>query len=167
MFKHPEMFIQVAGEIKALPVPDHTITSEQLKEYGHDPYGITPMREKMAHKLFDTGLRVYNLIPDGTAERTVSHQDIVEHAEKGGCFAIEKGQWFMFIEKKSLEKVEELLEDDYNMVDGIINNGDRTKENCCDKKTSVMEKLQEKKVEASLMEKAAPKQEKSKDIEIE
>ena len=71
----------------------------------------------------------------------------------------------MFIDKKSLEKVEELLEDDYNMVDGIINNG--VKEDRSEKKSSVMEKLQEKKVEASMMEKVAPKQEKSKAIEIE
>lgn len=167
MFKHPEMFIQVAGEIKALPVPDHTITAEQLKEYGHDSYGIAPMREKMAHKLFDTGLRVYNLIPGGTVERTESHQDIIEHAEKGGYFAIEKGQWMMFIEKKSLEKVEELLEDDYNMIDGIINNGEKPKEDRSEKKTSVMEKLHEKKMEASMMEKTAPKQEKSKAIELD
>ena len=96
------------------------------------------------------------------AERTQSHEDIVEHAEKGGYFAIDKGQWMMFIDKKSLEKVEELLEDDYNMVDGIINNG--VKEDRSEKKSSVMEKLQEKKVEASMMEKVAPKQEKSKDI---
>ena len=119
----------------------------------------------MAHKLFDTGLRVYNLIPGGGAERTQSHEDIVEHAEKGGYFAIDKGQWMMFIDKKSLEKVEELLEDDYNMVDGIINNG--VKEDRSEKKSSVMEKLQEKKVEASMMEKVAPKQEKTKAIEIE
>lgn len=99
------------------------------------------------------------------AERTQSHEDIVEHAEKGGYFAIDKGQWMMFIDKKSLEKVEELLEDDYNMVDGIINNG--VKEDRSEKKSSVMEKLQEKKVEASMMEKVAPKQEKSKAIEIE
>ena len=71
----------------------------------------------------------------------------------------------MFIDKKSLEKVEELLEDDYNMVDGIINNG--VKEDRSEKKSSVMEKLQAKKVEASMMEKVAPKQEKSKAIEIE
>ena len=71
----------------------------------------------------------------------------------------------MFIDKKSLEKVEELLEDDYNMVDGIINNG--VKEDRSEKKSSVMEKLQEKKVEASMMEKVAPKQEKTKAIEIE
>lgn len=167
MFKHPEMFIQVAGEIRALPVPDHTITTEQLMKYGHNPYGIAPLREKMAHKLFDTGLRVYNLIPSGGAERTQSHEDIVEHAEKGGYFAIDKGQWMMFIDKKSLEKVEELLEDDYNMIDGIINNGEKPKDDRGEKKTSVMEKLQEKKVEASMMEKTAPKQEKSKAIEIE
>lgn len=167
MFKHPEMFIQVAGEIRALPVPDHTITTEQLMEYGHNPYGIAPLQEKMAHKLFDTGLRVYNLIPGGGAERAQSHEDIVEHAEKGGYFAIDKGQWMMFIDKKSLEKVEELLEDDYNMIDGIINNGEKATENRSEKKTSVMEKLQEKKVEASMMEKIAPKQEKSKAIEIE
>lgn len=167
MFKHPEMFIQVAGEIKALPVPDHTITAEYLKEYGHDPYIIAPMREKMAHRLYDTGLRVYNLIPGGTAERTVSHQDIVEHAEKGGYFAIEKAQWLLFVEKKSLEKVEELLEDDYNMLDGIINNGDRSKENGTEKKPSVIEKLQEKKIEASMLEKPTLKQEKSKAMEIE
>ncbi|MBO5160281.1 MAG: antirestriction protein ArdA [Lachnospiraceae bacterium] len=167
MFKYPEMYIQVAGEIKALPVPDRTITNEQLMEYGHNPYGIAPLREKMAHKLLDTGLRVYNLIPGGGAERTQSHEDIVEHAEKGGYFAIEKGQWLMFVEKKTLEKVEELLEDDYNMIDGIINNGDKSKEDRSEKKTSVMEKLQEKKMEASMMEKAAPKQEKTKAIEIE
>lgn len=167
MFKHPEMFIQVAGEIRALPVPDHTITTEQLMEYGHNPYGIAPLREKMAHKLFDTGLRVYNLIPGGGAERAQSHEDIVEHAEKGGYFAIDKGQWMMFIDKKSLEKVEELLEDDYNMIDGIINNGEKPKDDRGEKKTSVMEKLQEKKVEASMMEKTAPKQDKSKAIEIE
>lgn len=101
------------------------------------------------------------------AERTQSHEDIVEHAEKGGYFAIDKGQWMMFIDKKSLEKVEELLEDDYNMIDGIINNGEKPKDDRGEKKTSVKEKLQEKKVEASMMEKVAPKQEKSKAIEIE
>lgn len=53
------------------------------------------------------------------------------------------------------------------MIDGIINNGEKETEVKSEKKTSVMEKLQEKKMEASMMEKAAPKQEKSKAIEIE
>ena len=73
----------------------------------------------------------------------------------------------VFIDKKSLEKVEELLEDDYNMIDGIINNVEKETEVKNEKKTSVMEKLQEKKMEASMIEKTTPKQEKSKSIEIE
>ena len=152
---------------KLLEAEDLIAENEQLLEYGHNPYGIAPLREKMAHRLFDTGLRVYNLIPGGGADRAQSHEDIVEHAEKGGYFAIDKGQWMMFIDKKSLEKVEELLEDDYNMIDGIINNGEKPKDDRSEKKTSVMEKLQEKKVEVSMMEKTAPKQEKSKAIELE
>lgn len=164
LFKNPEMYVQVAGEIKALPVPDRTISFEMMKEYGHDSVGIAPLREKMAHKLLDAHFPIYNLMPDGTAERTASHTDIMEHAEKGGIFAIEKGAWLVFVENNSLAKVEELLEDDYGMIDGIINNGDRIKD---DKKTSVMEKLQEKKIESSMMEKTTPKQQKSKDMEIE
>lgn len=167
MFKNPEMYVQVAGEIKALPVPDRTITFDMMKEYGHDSVGIAPLREKMAHKLLDAQFPVYNLIPSGTMERTASHQDIMEHAEKGGIFAIEKGAWMLFVETNPLAKVEELLEDDYGMIDGIINNGDKAKEAMKDKKVSVMETLQEKKMESSMLEKAAPKQQKSKEIELE
>ena len=80
----------LVGEIKALPVPDRTISFDVMKEYGHDSVGIAPLREKMAHKLLDAHFPVYNLIPDGTAERTASHTDIMEHAEKRGIFVMEK-----------------------------------------------------------------------------
>ena len=43
-----------------------------------------------------------------------------------------------------LEKVEELMEDDYGMIDGIINNGSR-KDDDPSRKPSVLEKLEEKK----------------------
>ena len=49
---------------------------------------------------------------------------------------------------------------------GIIT-GDRSKENGTEKKPSVIEKLQEKKIEASMLEKPTLKQEKSKAMEIE
>ncbi len=145
MFKHPEMYVQVAGEIRALPVPDSSITFEQLKEYGHESTGIAPVRETMAHKLYDKDFTVYNLLPDGTANVAESHQDIMEHVEKGGYFAIPKGQWMVFVEKNSLEKVEELLEDDYGMIDGIINNGEKTETEKVDigEKRSVFKQLKE------------------------
>lgn len=73
-----------------------------------------------------------------------------------------------FFTDSPLKKVEELMEDDYGMIDGIINNGDRRKDQE-EKKPSVMGKLQEKKKEAEF-EAAKPKQpvkDKSKDRGLE
>ena len=60
-----------------------------------------------------------------------------------------------FFADNPLKKVEEMLEDDYEMIDGIINNGDRRKDD--EKKHSVMDKIQEKKKEAAVAENNAPK----------
>ena len=54
-----------------------------------------------------------------------------------------------FFASNPLEKVEELLEDDYGMIDGIINNGDRQKEEKTEKSKSVRERLSEKKSEVA------------------
>ena len=53
----------------------------------------------------------------------------------------------VFLDRNPLAKVEELLEDDYGMIDGIINNGDKAKEQERSK-PSLLERLQEKKQEA-------------------
>lgn len=72
-----------------------------------------------------------------------------------------------FFADSPLKKVEELLEDDYGMIDGIINNGDRRKDEE-EKKTSVMDKIQEKKKEAVVAENSMPKlQESMKNHEAE
>lgn len=70
-----------------------------------------------------------------------------------------------FFAHNPLEKVEELLEDDYGMIDGIINNGDRKKEQEPEKKPSVLEKLQEKKTEAERQHQDAVKLPKSRDCD--
>ena len=64
-----------------------------------------------------------------------------------------------FTADNPLKKVEELLEDDYGMIDGIINNGSRKEEleKGREKKPSVLDKLKEKKQEAEeLTVKAVP-----------
>ena len=73
-----------------------------------------------------------------------------------------------FFAHNPLEKVEELLEDDYGMIDGIINNGDRRKEQEQDKKPSILEKLQEKKEEAARLHEEAAKQprKRSQDLDL-
>ena len=68
-----------------------------------------------------------------------------------------------FFEHNPLEKVEELLEDDYGMIDGIINNGDRMKDE--KEKPSVLGKLQEKHQEAEEHNRDRAKPEKTKSQE--
>ena len=73
-----------------------------------------------------------------------------------------------FFSDNPLKKVEELLEDDYGMIDGIINNGDRRKDEE-EKKPSVLEKLHEKKKEATEAEASRPKlpkKDKAKDVDL-
>lgn len=68
-----------------------------------------------------------------------------------------KGDFFDFWENdNTLKKVEEMLEDDYGMIDGIINNSGRRKDDD-EKKHSVMDKIQEKKKEAAVAKNNAPK----------
>ena len=73
-----------------------------------------------------------------------------------------------FFAHNPLEKVEELLEDDYGMIDGIINNGDRRKEQEQEKKPSILGKLQEKKEEAARLHEEAAKQprKRSQDLDL-
>ena len=61
-----------------------------------------------------------------------------------------------------------MLEDDYGMIDGILNNGDRRKDED-EKKLSVMDKIQEKKKEVidAVTNKPVPKQKtKGQDLEV-
>lgn len=57
-----------------------------------------------------------------------------------------------FLAADPLHKVEELLEDDYGMIDGLINNGEKKEEKEENEKQSVLEKLQKKRDEVSQME---------------
>ena len=73
-----------------------------------------------------------------------------------------------FFADNPLKKVEEMLEDDYGMIDGILNNGDRRKDED-EKKLSVMDKIQEKKKEVidAVTNKPVPKQKtKGQDLEV-
>ncbi len=74
-----------------------------------------------------------------------------------------------FFSENPLKTVEELMEDDYGMIDGILNNGDRRKDEE-EKKPSVMEKIQEKKKEVAEAEASRPKplgREKNADREMD
>ena len=51
-------------------------------------------------------------------------KEIADHAAKGGMLGISKESWMAAIEKENYFKSDEMaMEDDYSMIDGIINNG--------------------------------------------
>lgn len=126
-------------------VPDKTITQEDMVQYGYDWGGMIPLREQAAEKLYDAGVEIF-VLNQNNSEAVVDSKDyFTDHAERGGIFGVEKVAWAKFVEANSLKKVEEMLEDDYGMIDGIINNGSKQEkeEKAHEKKGSVMEKLSE------------------------
>ena len=151
-------------------VPDKTITQEDMVQYGYDWVGMIPLREQAAEKLYDAGLEIFVLNQDGSEASIDSKDYLTDHAERGGIFGVEKVAWARFIETNSLKKVEEMLEDDYGMIDGIINNGSKKEKDDkeTDKKSSVREKLKEKQAVVEKNEAHVPKNKvKSKDVSID
>lgn len=152
-------------------VPDKSITQEDMVQYGYDWVGMIPLREQAAEKLYDAGVEVFVLRQDNSEASIDNKADIADHAQGGGIFGVEKVTWVKFVETNSIAKVEEMLEDDYGMIDGIINNGSKQEKEAKahEKKGSVMEKLSEGKeaVKKYDMEKAnEPKIPTKKDREI-
>ena len=69
-------------------------------------------------------------------------------------------EWAYLGIKQSRIIIEELLEDDYGMIDGIINNGEKSKEQP-PSKASLLDKLHEKKQEAEKANQDRPKPERN------
>ncbi len=93
--------------------------------------------------------------------------EIKEHAAKGGIFGVEKADWVAELEKQNPLKAAEMsLEDDYGMIDGIINNGpkeDKTSEK--GGKVSIMDRLKSAKT-AQQTDKPSPHKEKKSEREL-
>ena len=70
------------------------------------------------------GCEVYRLYSDNTEGLCVDAKEIADHAAKGGMLGISKESWMAALEKENYLKAAEMsMEDDYGMIDGIINNG--------------------------------------------
>ena len=94
-------------------------------------------------------------------------KEIKEHAAKGGIFGVEKADWVAELEKQNPLKAAEMsLEDDYGMIDGIINNGPK-EDKASEKggKTSIMDRLKSAKT-AQQTDKPSPHKEKKSEREI-
>ena len=87
-------------------------------------------------------------------DRGVDAKESADHAAKGGMLGISKESWMAALEKENyLTAAEMSMEDDYGMIDGIINNGpkeDKTAEVKAPEtgeKSSIMDRLKSAKAE--------------------
>ena len=141
LFKVPEM-------------PDPALSVQDMKDYGYAWAGVLPAGQEAAEKALEKGCEVYRLYSDNTEGLCVDAKEIADHAAKGGMLGISKESWMAALEKENYLKAAEMsMEDDYGMIDGIINNGpkeDKTAEVKAPErgeKSSIMDRLKSAKAE--------------------
>lgn len=140
-------------------MPDPSISESDMKDYGYAWGGMLPVREEVATSILAEGkCDVYLLYSDNTEGVCLDTKDIAAHAAKGGIFGIEKEQWVAVLQRENYLKTAEMsTEDDYGMIDGIINNGEKQdKQPDKGEKSSIMDRLKAAKNEPP-KDKPAPK----------
>ena len=151
------------------PMPDPTIQPGMMENYGYTDSDMLPLSKERAMELMERDITVYMLYQDNTEAMAFDTEDIAQH---DGIFGITREDWnaikgdivapaqtdvvsyrqaestvpkelppFQRLENH-LRAAEMSMEDDYGMIDGIINNGKApATEEHRDKKPSVLEQL--------------------------
>ena len=147
-------------------MPDDSISVDEMKEYGYAWGGMLPMREEAAAEVMKS-CTVYRLYGDDTEGMVMDASDLKAHTAQGGIFGVEKVEWKAALERDNPLKAAEMsMEDDYGMIDGIINNGpkeDKSAEK--GEKSSIMDRLKASKSEPS-KEKPVPHKERKGELEL-
>ena len=142
-------------EVKEVPeMPDPAFSVQDMKDYGYAWAGVLPAGQEAAEKALEKGCEVYRLYSDNTEGLCVDAKEIADHAAKGGMLGISKESWMAALEKENYLKAAEMsMEDDYGMIDGIINNGPKEGKTAEVKapergeKSSIMDRLKSAKAE--------------------
>ena len=151
--------------------PDEKAAPEDMKDYGYAWAGVLPAGQEAAEKALEKGCEVYRLYSDNTEGLCVDAKEIADHATKGGMLGNSKESWMAALEKENYLKAAEMsMEDDYGMIDGIINNGpkeDKTAEVKAPErgeKSSIMDRL--KSAKAEKQKECCPPQKHKGEIEL-
>ena len=135
-------------------MPDPALSVQDMKDYGYAWAGVLPAGQEAAEKALENGCEVYRLYSDNTEGLCVDAKEIADHAAKGGMLGISKESWMAALEKENYLKAAEMsMEDDYGMIDGIINNGPKEGKTAEVKapergeKSSIMDRLKSAKAE--------------------
>lgn len=173
-------------EISA-PQPDPYLTQQDLVSFGYTTPDMLPISTDFALELMERDVPVYMLKADNTEEMAFDSEDLAAHV---GMFGVTTQDWnevrehpdIVAIQRRfavsydrelvakkeppvvnHLKNAEMSMEDDYGMIDGIINNGKAPgKEDSKEKKPSVMEKL--KSSQPPAQKKSKPKKSQEKEL---
>lgn len=169
------------------PQPDPYYTQQDLISFGYTAPDMLPISTDFALELMERDVPVYMLKADNTEEMAFDSEDLAMHV---GIFGVTTQDWnevreqpdIVAIQRRfavsydrelvakkeppvvnHLKNAEMSMEDDYGMIDCIINNGKAPgKEDSHEKKPSVMEKL--KSSQPPSQKKSKPKKTKEKEL---
>lgn len=92
-----EMLAAGQEPVKEDPVPDESVTVEEMQDYGYTLIVMLPLTKERARELYEE-LPIYMLYDDGTEALVESTDELENHI---GLFGVEEDDWHRYIEKEA------------------------------------------------------------------
>ena len=173
------------------PMPDLTVDFAQMYQFGYtDGNTMLPLSKERARELFLQDVPIFVLNSDNTEYMVLDTEDLGAHS---GIFGVERTEWESVRDtlqprrdivapkqpdalsylhddtaktqpENYLKNAEMALEDDYGMIDGIINNGPKQTVAEQEERSSILAKLKAPVETTNRTEKHAPKRSAEKEL---
>ena len=173
------------------PMPDLTVDFAQMYQFGYtDGNTMLPLSKERARELFLQDVPIFVLNSDNTEYMVLDTEDLGAHS---GIFGVERTEWERVRDtlqprrdivapkqpdavsylhddtaktqpENYLKNAEMALEDDYGMIDGIINNGPKQTVAEQEERSSILAKLKAPVETTNRTEKHAPKRSAEKEL---
>ena len=173
------------------PMPDLTVDFAQMYQFGYtDGNTMLPLSKERARELFLQDVPIFVLNSDNTEYMVLDTEDLGAHS---GIFGVERTDWDRVCDtlqprrdivapkqpdalsylhddtaktqpENYLKNAEMALEDDYGMIDGIINNGPKQTVAEQEERSSILAKLKAPVETTNRTEKHAPKRSAEKEL---
>ena len=173
------------------PMPDPTVDFAQMYQFGYtDGNTMLPLSKERARELFLQGVPIFVLNSDNTEYMVLDTEDLGAHS---GIFGVERAEWESVRDtlqpirdivapkqpdavsylhddtaktqpENYLKNAEMAMEDDYGMIDGIINNGPKQTVAEQEERSSILAKLKAPVEATNRTEKHAPKRSAEKEL---
>ena len=170
------------------PMPDLTVDFAQMYQFGYtDGNTMLPLSKERARELFLQDVPIFVLNSDNTEYMVLDTEDLGAHS---GIFGVERAEWESV--RDTLQPIRDIVapkqpdavsylhddtaktqpenylkaaeEDDYGMIDGIINNGPKQTVAEQEERSSILAKLKAPVETTNRTEKHAPKRSAEKEL---